>query len=103
MDFVMEDWRNNFWNFFTDPKGWLYSDWTEEKYRQYQILRHIPVVNSYVDYLLDARQLEEYLNRYGMDYTDIHDPRKLSTTQSGDRLITGALNFVSKNVIKLYK
>lgn len=83
-------------------KDWLYDSWSKEKYDEYQFLNQVPIVNSYMDYLLDLRAMDEYLNRYQLDYTDIHDPRKLTTTSSFSRLSSSALNFVSKNVSRLY-
>lgn len=56
-----------------------------------------------MDYKLDLRSDEEYLRRYGMSYEDVHDPRKLRQVSSGSRLYGTALNYVSKNVDKLYK
>lgn len=78
--------------------NWLYGDWDEEKYRTYTALNAVPGVSDYMDYLLDRRADEEYLRRYGMDYSDIHDPRKLRQTHSGSRMISS----VSSNVSRLY-
>lgn len=86
-------------NEFSD---WLYGDYNERKLRQFEALHNIPGLGNYMDYLLDIRADEEYLDRYGMDYTDIHDPRKLRSTNSGSRLIGSAMNYVSKNVERLY-
>lgn len=81
----------------------LYGEWNEEKLRQYEVMARVPVLNDYMDYLLDRRADEEYLRRYGMDYSDIHDPRKLKQSSSGSRLVGSSLNFVSRNVSKLYR
>lgn len=81
---------------------WLYGDYNEEKLIQFELLHNLPVVGDYMDYLLDRRADEEYMHRYGLDYTDIHDPRKLRQTSSGARFIGSGLNFVSDNVKKLY-
>lgn len=85
------------------PKEWLYGPWTKEKYETYKFLNIIPGISHYMDYLLDIRSDEEYLRRYGMDYTDIHDPRKLS--QTGSSAVVGgyAYRFVSKNIGSLYR
>lgn len=82
---------------------WLYGDYNETKLRQFTLLHNIPFVSNYMDYLLDLRANNEYLERYGMDYTDVHDPRKLSSVRSGSQLVGSSLNFVSKNVDKLYR
>lgn len=82
---------------------WLYGEWTEDKYKQYLALHSVPVVGQYMDYLLDYRGGREYLNRYGMDWSDIHDPRKLALSNSGTALARYGVNFVSKNISKLYR
>lgn len=82
---------------------WLYGEWDEEKLRKFQIYHNIPLVGNYLDYLLDVRADREYLKRYGLDYSDIHDPRKLYSMSSGSRLISSAYNFIGKNVDDLYK
>lgn len=82
---------------------WLYGEWSEEKLHQFEFLSNVPFVGNYLDYLLDKRADEEYLRRYGLDYSDIHDPRKLRQTSSGSRLAGSSLNFVSKNVTRLYR
>lgn len=89
---------------FTNTKGWLYADgYTENKLKAYNILRNVPVFSNYMDYLLDNRSDAEYLRRYGMSYSDIHDPRKLRSTSSGSSLVGSSINFVSHNVSRLYK
>lgn len=90
---------------YTDKRfsEWLYGEYDEEKLTQFELLHNIPVIGAYMDYKLDVRADQEYLNRYGMDYSDIHDPRKLKQTSSGSRMYGSSLNFVSKNVDKLYK
>lgn len=82
---------------------WLYGGYDEGKLRQFEILHNIPVVGNYMDYLLDYRVDREYLNRYGMDYSDVHDPRKLRSVGSGSAFYGSAVNFVSKNVSRLYR
>lgn len=84
---------------FTD---WLYSDWSEQKYEDYKILDMVPGVHHYMDYLLDVRADNEYLSRYGMDYSNIHDPRKLNQTSSANALYGMGYRMISKNIEKLY-
>lgn len=83
-------------------KDWLYGEWNEQKVKEFELLHRVDIVGDYMDYLLDLRSDQEYLNRYGMDWSDIHDPRKLHSTASGSRLAGSTLNFVSKNVHRLY-
>lgn len=88
-------------NFFS---RWLYEDnWSEEKLQTFEKLYATRFGKMYIDYLLDRRTDSEYLNRYGLSYSDIHDPRKLRQVGSASRLYGYGLNFVSDNVKRLYK
>lgn len=83
---------------------WLLdAPWSETKLHAYELMNIVPGLHQYMDYLLDLRSDEEYLNRNGMDYSDIHDPRKLKQTNSGSNLARFGVNFISKNVESLYK
>lgn len=82
---------------------WLYGEYDEEKLTQFELLHNIPVLGDYMDYKLDLRADKEYMARYQLDYQDIHDPRKLKQVSSGSRMYGSAMNYVSKNVDKLYK
>lgn len=87
-------------NFFSE---WLYGEWDEEKLKQFAILYHIPGIRDYIDYLLDIRSDQEYMDRYGLTPGDVHDPRKLRSTDSFGRFVTHSLEWVSDNVRFLYK
>lgn len=91
------------WFDTTPMQDWLYGSWSKEKLRQFTFYRNVPVLSQYMDYLLDLRDNEHYLDRNGMTYSDIKDPRKLSSVQSGSRLVGSAYSIVSKNVEKLYR
>lgn len=83
---------------------WLYDDnWSETKLQVYELIDSTHLGHAYLDYLLSRRSDEEYLDRYGMDYPDIHDPRKLSQVSSASALIRSGLNFVSSNINRLYR
>lgn len=82
---------------------WLYGDWNESKYKDYKMLNSIPVVRDYMDYMLSVRSDNEYLTRYGMDYSDIHDPRKLSQSNSSARLYSSGYHMISRNINRLYR
>lgn len=97
------DWLGEYYDAFTNTKEWLYGEWSKEKYETYKFLNIIPGISHYMDYLLDIRGDEEYLRRNGMDYTDIHDPRKLNQTSSSTAFYGHYFNFVSKNVGSLYR
>lgn len=83
---------------------WLYDDnWSKTKLQMYELIDSTRIGHAYMDYLLSRRSDEEYLDRYGMDYPDIHDPRKLSQTGAFSELAHVGLNFVSDNVKRLYR
>ena len=97
-----DDWSNL--SFTNNPVSeWLYGDWTREKYHEFLALRSIRPIGLYFDYLLDSRNTEKYLDRYGMDYGAIYDPRNLPNASSGTALAGYGVNFVSKNINKLYR
>lgn len=97
--FLWDHTKPNFQQQFTD---WLYSDWSEGKYEDYKLLNSIPGVSHYMDYLLDIRADSEYLSRYDMDFSDIHDPRKLSQSSSAQSLNGYGYRMISRNVSRLY-
>lgn len=78
---------------------WLYSDWSKEKYETFKTLYQIPGIKQYFDYILDKRSDSEYMDINQVDWSDIHDPRKLSQTHSFGSMV----NFVSSNVTRLYR
>lgn len=83
---------------------WLYEDnWTEEKLSTFEKLYGTKLGKMYFDYLLDRRADNEYLKRYGLTYSDIHDPRKLRQVGSASHMYGYAMNFVSDNVKRLYR
>lgn len=81
---------------------WLYGEYDEEKLQQFNFWYQVPVVHQYFDYLLDLRADREYMRRYQLDPSDVHDPRKLKSTNSGSRFISSGLNFVSDIAKRLY-
>lgn len=84
-------------------QDWLYGEWNEEKYTKFKALYAIPGIKEYFDYLLDMRSDSEYLKRYGMDYSDIHDPRKMPGFGSSTRFIGSSYRMISNNVTRLYR
>lgn len=83
--------------------GWITGPYNEQKYDEFAFLHSLPYVGDYMDYVLDKRKTEEYFNRYNMDYSDIHDPRKVPSFASTTRLYGDGIRFVSDNVKKLYR
>lgn len=92
--------------FLDDKVGeWLYGEYDKDKLETFQTLYHIGPVRDYFDYLLDKRADQEYMSRNQLDYSDIHDPRKLKSTRSNiDGVIASrGFNFVSGNIKRLYR
>lgn len=89
--------------FDKDMTTWLYGEWNQQKLSQFELLSNVPLLGSYMNYKLDLRQDEEYLRRYGMSYSDIHDPRKLHQTGSGTALYGRSFDWVVKNLHRLYR
>lgn len=84
-------------------QDWLYGEWNEDKFTLFTALYSVPGIRQQFDYLLDLRRSQEYLDRYGMDYSDIHDPRKLFAAQSGAAVMGYGTSMISKNIDKLYR
>lgn len=93
-----------FWPWLDHIKQFVLTDnWSKGKLQTYEAMSNVPVLGQYMNYLLDVRADEEYLRRYKMDYSDIHDPRKLRQTSSGSRLFGESIEYVSKSVSRLYR
>lgn len=99
------NWNPFDWDLYSNPyQEWLYEDnWDRKKYRTFSLLDALPVVRDYNSMLLAYRQGEEYLNRYGLDYSDIHNPRNLHGSNESSAFLRSSLNYVSKNIGKLYQ
>lgn len=84
---------------------WLYEDnWTKGKYAIYLGSQGVPLVGTYFNWLLGMRQSQEYLDQNQLDWSDIHNPRKLPGGNEGNSasLFRGGINFISDNVKRLY-
>lgn len=91
----LEDYMMAFW----DTENWLLnSGWNESKQNAFDNLYSYSLFRSQFDRILDKRDRDYYLYRYGMDYSNVRDPRKLTVTGN----LGMALNFVSDNVKRLY-
>lgn len=81
---------------------WLYGPVDQQKLSQLEFLYNTPL-KSYMDYKMDLRKDAEYLARYGLTLSDVHDFRKLHQFGSGSSVYGSALNFVSDNIKRLYR
>lgn len=99
----MHSWVNSLSNMDKWFTEWLYGEYDEGKYNTAVFLHSFPIIGNYMDYLLDVRAGKEYLNRHGMDYTDIHDFRKLLGSNSGSTYYRSVVNYVSSNIGRLYR
>lgn len=82
--------------------SWL-NDYSPEKHRQYLLMRNVPFLKEFMQYSLDYRSDLEYMDRYNISWNQVHNPSKLSSSNSGSALVGSGLNYVSSNVGRLYK
>lgn len=98
----LESYMQAFW----DPVGFLDGEWTYEKQDAFNNLYNLnfagwsPFRNQF-DAILDKRDNAQYMDRYGINWSDVKDPRKLS--QSHNAPVVHSLNFVSSNIKRLYR
>lgn len=88
---------------FTDDKYWYggYDDPTKES--RFAFWYSVPGVQNMIDYRLDNVKWDLYSNRYGLDDSDVLDPRNKPTSSSQQRVVRYGLNFVSDNIRRLYR
>lgn len=83
---------------------WLYTaEWNDENLARFEMLYAVQPTKSYIDYLLDRRSDREYMSRYGLSPSDVHDPRKLRQVSSASSMMSYTLGTVSDMVKYLYK
>lgn len=80
----------------------LYEDMSKDKYDAISFLYSFPIARELIDWRLDVRASQEYMNRYGLSWNDVHDFRKLSSFGSQSRLVGSSYRMISKNVEDLY-
>lgn len=90
---------------FWDPVGFLDGEWSYDKQKAFSNLYNFSIggwspFRNQFDSILDARNDQLYLDRYGLDYSDVKDPRKFV---HGSSPVVHTLNFVSDNVKRLYR
>lgn len=98
---VLEPYMQAFW----DPVGFLDGEWSQEKQQAFNNLYNLHIFGTrpfgdQFDIILDNRNDSRYMSRYGISWSDVKDPRKLS--QSRHSTFNSSLNFVSSNIDKLY-
>lgn len=96
--------HNNTHGLMDDLKDWLYEDnYDQKKFEKVAILSSLPGIGLYVNNVLDMRAATEYLRNNQMTWSDIHDPRKLSGFGSTAAIGRAGVNFISRNVKRLYE
>ena len=80
-----------FEQFDRDMTSWLYGEWSKEKVQQFELLKRVPVLGDYMDWKLDIRQDEEYLNRLNDKYNhwieNIYEGRVLVVDKDVDDFV----------------
>lgn len=83
---------------------WLYNtEWNERKVNQYLLAKNFFLTSWAIDYAEGKKQMLEYMDRYGMDYSDIHHISKMpgiSQMSSGYGRVT---NWIGRNIGRLYR
>lgn len=101
------DWLRPYAMAFWNTEDWLNGEWTKQDQEAFDILYGFSVfgynpVRDNFDRILNAKAWDNYAERNGLDYSDIKDPRKFSSSFGQSQLVTGGLNFVSSNIKRLY-
>lgn len=79
-----------------------YGNYDEKKYKSYQFFSSFPFVDAEVENSIANGKTKSYLERYGMDYSDIVDPSSLYNAGNTSRTIH-QLNWVGNNISRLYR
>lgn len=86
---------------------WLYEGlegkWTQSDQDRFEKMYSVDGMRQYLDYLLDRRTRENLFNLYGIQYSDIRDPRNVAGVRSTAAMNQFAINFVSDNIKRLYR
>lgn len=100
----VDDAKKYFYKVFPvlEPGYWT-RDYDESKYNAYTFFSQIPPFKYQIAYDIGRTQNEEYLNRYGLGYEDIHYPQKMPGSGAMSSSVAGTLNFVSSNLTRLYR
>lgn len=88
------------------PKEWLNSEWSKEKQTAFNDLYDFSIggyspFRDTFDKILDERNNDLYMDRYGLTYADVKDPRKLKSNSTVGMALS-TINFVSSNIKRLY-
>lgn len=88
---------------FTDDRYWYggYDDPTKDD--RFSFYYSIPGIQNMIDYRLDNVNWDFYKDRYNLDDSMVGDPRKKPTARSTTNAVRYGLNFVSRNVSRLYR
>lgn len=84
------------------PGRW-YGNYDEKKYKEFNFWYSVPFIRPLMDYDIDKARSDSYMQRFGLNYSDILDPRKMLDHQSTSNLYGSGMNFVSSNWRKLYR
>lgn len=83
--------------------SWYKSPWNPQKYTQYLFMKQIPFVSWNMSVYEGNQSNDEYMNRYGLTWDDITHPQRLPGTSQLSNDYRVGVNFVSKNIERLYK
>lgn len=83
---------------------WLYgTEWDERKANQYLIMKNTPITSWAIDYAEGKKEMQEYMERYNMTYSDIHHMSKMPGVSSMSSGTGSVLNWIGRNIGRLYR
>lgn len=83
-------------------EDWLLDDMSEAKYNYLVMMDGVPFVGGYHRSVFATRDMDLYLDRHGLDYSDILNPYNVPTLSANSSVVRQGVNFVSKNIDLLY-
>lgn len=91
------------WN----SEDWLNGQWSEDDQKAFDFLYDFNVLGyapfrSNFDDILNEKSWNSYSKRYGLDYSDIMDPRTFHNHFNQSSMASRTFAFVSSNVKRLY-
>lgn len=102
------DWLRPYAMALWNTEDWLNGEWSKSDQEAFDILYDFNVFGispfrDNFDRILNEKAWNAYSKRYGLTYADIKDPRKYHTAFGQSQLMNGGVNFVSRNLKRLYE
>ena len=83
---------------------WLYNtEWNERKVNQYLLAKNFPLTSWAVDYAEGKKQMQEYMSRYQLGYSDIYHISNMPGISNMSSAYGRTVNWIGRNIGRLYK